>query len=192
LIKERESSNDLREMKRFVPLFCFLLGSAGAAPAPDDIAGIRWGASPATVQQTLSKRAGVTFDAETASVMTFNGGDFAEQAVESWRFGFTEGKFTKVNIRFVRREGRNEKGKPYNDLVFGGLHELLRKKYGSPKESSDKDHRHSTWTFPSPSVPGAKKEIVLNIRWSGSDPCIDLTYIDIPVRKPNSIAKDEF
>jgi hypothetical protein len=167
-------------------LFCFLPGSATAALPPDDVAGVRWGANLAAVRQIFSKRGDVALDAETPGELKYKGGEFVGEVVEAWRFEFPEGRFTKANIRFERPPGRNEEGKLYSDVVFGRLHQLLKRKYGSPKESADRDHRHSTWLFPSPSAPGALKKIVLNIRWSGSDPRVDLTYIDLPAPKPGA------
>jgi hypothetical protein len=173
-------------MKHLFFLFCSLLVSVTAALPPDDVAGVRWGEKLAVARQSLLKRADMTLETEASGELKYRGGEFVGEAVESWRFEFPEGRFTKANIRFERPQGRNEEGKLYSDVVFGRLHQLLKRKYGSPKESADRDHRHSTWLFPSPSVPGALKKIVLNIRWSGSDPRVDLTYIDLPAPKPGA------
>ena len=100
------------------------LCSSDAALAPDEVAGIRWGATPVVVWQTISKRDGVTFNAQTADSLTFKGGDFAGESVESWRFGFTDGKLTMANIRFVRRPGRNENNRLYTDLIFDGPRQI--------------------------------------------------------------------
>jgi hypothetical protein len=167
-------------------LFGFLPGSATAALPPDDVAGVRWGEKLSVARQSLLKRADMTLETEASGELKYRGGEFVGEAVESWRFEFPEGRFAKASLRFERPPGRNEEGKLHTDLVFDRLHSLLKKKYGSPKEFADRDHRHSRWLFPNASVPGAFKKIVLNIRWSGSDPRIELAYVDIPAPKPGA------
>ncbi len=90
---------------------------------------------------------------------------------------FTDGKFSKVAIRFERKPGKTAQGW-VNDQIFTSIHALLSQKYGKPKEMHDGDHRQTDWNFPDALAPGASKSINFYYRWFGDDPRIVLTYSD--------------
>ena len=189
-------------MKHYLLLFVFLFGLsvrwATAATALVDVVEVKWGATPVTVREIISKRPGVTFDVETADAVTFKGGNFSGEAIESWRFEFTGGKFTKLNIRFVVPTVIDKKGKANNNLLYDRLHTGLQKKYGKPEQFADSAHHHHDWILRNPSVPGASTNIVLHFRWLDPDARMDLTYSDIPAPKstipttPKPRVKNEF
>jgi hypothetical protein len=168
-------------MNRAVSLLAFIAflfsSSALEAGPPTDVVGIRWGAAPSTVRQAMSMRPGVTFAEETPTYILFRGGQFATKDVENWRFEFTEGKFTKAVIRFVRSSLRDADGW-LNDQNHRYVHDQLVQKYGKPKQMSDRDHRQTVWTFPDALIPGAAKTITLYYRWFNTDRRITLTYSD--------------
>jgi hypothetical protein len=133
----------------------------------------------------MSIRPKVVFTEETATHITFRGGDFAKKEVLNWRFDLTDGKFTRLTVTFVRSSLKDEKGW-LNDQLRDYLLDLLAQKYGKPNILGDGDHSETIWTFPDTFVPSASKTINLYYRWFGSEPRVQLIYSEERPQKPKA------
>lgn len=167
----------------FAPLFrigTWLLGSLLVLAAsvdsfganwPDEVAGVRWGAAPASVQQVMSSRSGITTGGSPApDKLTFRGGAISGQTVLNWIFEFTSDKLTKITLIFPIRHGPDGKGdfvgQDYNQLL-----KVLESRYGKSQQgklraTADPNFDAVHWQFSDTLNPKASKTIELYHGWT--------------------------
>ena len=148
------------------------------AASPVDFLGIAWGSPSSTVRQVISARPGVTFVEEQPAFVTFRGGTFGNEDVETWRFEFTDAKFRKATVLFTPKWGKDAKGF-LNDHIETRTRQLIQEKYGKPQFISDVNHRSNNWHFTDALTPGASRHIEL-FHWWSPDRRIGVTYSDTP------------
>jgi len=115
----------------------------------------------------MSARPGVTFAEEQPDLITFRGGTFSDEDVETWRFDFTGAKFRRVTVRFAPKWGKDSKGF-LNDHIEKRVRQLIEEKYGKPKSISSANHRSYEWNFTDAPTPGASRRIEVFHWWSPS------------------------
>jgi hypothetical protein len=152
-----------------------LLEQSLMAAGPEEVAGIRWEATPIQVRQILTERPGVTLETETPDTLSLKGGTFGGFNVKSWRFTFTDGKVGSVLLSFDSKPGKDAKGW-FADQDFAQLQKLLEQKYGKARVTFDQNHQARSWVFPDALSPGASKTIELYRGFGGDRSGLDLTY----------------
>ena len=158
-----------------VAALCLLLALA-VAPAASalDLDALAWESPAAVIQHAMAAAPGVASVRDSAGHVSYAGGAFAGQPVQTWRFTVAaDDRLPRLALRFTPA------------AAPAGVQRLFAEKYGPPDAFEDDSRRDSFWTLgPSAVLPGQSRHALLTVFNSGRDPHAELVLFDSPAPSP--------